>query len=71
MAAIRWCTDGALIPNREGARVRVLAKDIGATLTEFTYVIARDGDGRHYLSTDGTLDGELPYSLVVAWRAGG
>ncbi len=65
--AIRWSTDVDGIPNKVGVRVRVLAKDV-RSLTEFVYVIAKDGDGRHYLSTDGTLEGELPLHLAIAWR---
>jgi hypothetical protein len=67
-APIRWNTDAALIPNREGMRVRVLAKDVKSA-TEFVYIIAKDGDGRHFLSCDGTLDGALPIHLVIAWRS--
>lgn len=64
---IRWNTNAGLIPNHEGVRIRVLAKDVGS-ITEHVYVVAKDGDGRHFLSTDGTLLGKLPIRLVVAWR---
>jgi hypothetical protein len=64
---IRWNTDGGLIPNQEGLRIHVLANDV-RSITEFIYVVAKDGDERHFISTDGTLAGELPFRLVVAWR---
>lgn len=64
---IRWNTNIGLIPNHEGMHIRVLAKDIGA-ITEFVYVVTKDGDGHHFLSTDGTLEGALPFRLVIAWR---
>lgn len=65
---IRWTTNVGLIPNQEGARIRVLAKDVGS-ITEFVYVVAKDGDGCHFLSTDGTIAGALPMHLVIAWRS--
>jgi hypothetical protein len=65
---IRWNTNAGLIPNHEGMHIRVLAKDVGS-ITEFVYVIAKDGDGLHFLSTDGTLEGLLPFCLVIAWRS--
>lgn len=65
---ICWNTDAGMIPNHEGVHIRALARDVGS-ITEHVYVIARDADGRHFLSTDGTLLGELPLRLVVAWRA--
>lgn len=65
---IRWNANVALIPNHEGTRLRVLAKDV-ESITEFVYVVAKDGDGRHFLSTDGTLEGSMPFHLVIAWRA--
>jgi hypothetical protein len=65
---IRWNTKAEQIPNREGARFRVLAKD-GNSFTEFVYVVAKDGDGQHFLSIDGTPEEELPLHLVIAWRA--
>lgn len=64
---IRWNTSVSQIPNHVGARIHVLAKAVNS-LTEYIYIVAKDGDGCHYLSTDGTLAGALPFHLVVAWR---
>ena len=66
--AIRWNTNAGLIPHQGGMRIHVLAKDVGS-ITEFVYIVARDADGCHFLSTDGTLRGALPFHLVIAWRS--
>lgn len=67
MEPIRWRTDAGAIPNEEGARIRVLARDVDS-ITEFVYVVGKDEGGRHFLSTDGTRSSELPTHLVAAWR---
>lgn len=64
---IRWNADVELIPNQEGKRIRALVRNT-RWITEFVYIVARDGDGCHFLSTDGTIDGMLPFHLVIAWR---
>ena len=67
MNPIRWNMNTGLIPNREGARIRVLAKDAGAMI-ELAYIVAKGVDRRHFLSSDGTPDGALPFHAVIAWR---
>ena len=58
----RWNTNGGLIPNHEGMHILVLVKDVGS-ITEFTYVITNDSDGRHFLSYGWDTRGEVAVSL--------
>lgn len=64
---MRWNRHVSQIPNREGLRIVALVADAD-TFCEVWAAVFVDGDGRHFLSTDGTIEKQIAPNQVHGWR---
>lgn len=64
----KWNARPEAIPNVDGSELFVLVR-ADFKIEEAACVVAKDADGRHFLSEDGSIEKHIPYVNVLGWRS--